>query len=131
MREDAKNPLHKIESFRHMLMMAKKNDPALSGIPIPLLDSEIIDETKNSLYLEKLNEIINRKKKIEMLTQPTEEQQILDPLMLRRNFIEEKLKKKKNNQKNQNRSNIATKSVVKEYVFQGGASLAEAIANFF
>jgi hypothetical protein len=44
LKEDAKNPLHNIESFRHMLMLARKTDPAMSGIPIPMLDAEIIDE---------------------------------------------------------------------------------------
>lgn len=131
LREDARNPLSGIESFRHMLMLAKKNDPALSGIPIPLLDAEIIDEQKNPFYMEKLNEIMNRKKRTEMLEQPVEQRDELDPKMIRLSKIEEKLKKKKNNQKNQTKSNISTKSVVKEFVFTGGANIADLIGNFF
>ena len=131
LREDAKNPLHDVSSFRHMLMLAKKNDPALSGIPIPLLDAEIIDESKNPFFMERLNEIMNRNKRTELLEKPTTETEFLDPLMMRRNRIEEKLKKKKNNQKNQTRSNISYKSVVKEFVFTGGANIAELIGNFF
>ena len=51
--------------------------------------------------------------------------------MIRLSKIEEKLKKKKNNQKNQTKSNISTKSVVKEFVFTGGANIADLIGNFF
>ena len=51
--------------------------------------------------------------------------------MVRRAVIHEKLQKKKNEQKNQNKSNITCKNVVREHVFQGGANLAEIFSNLF
>jgi hypothetical protein len=66
-----------------------------------------------------------------MLTKPEDDDQVLDDLMVRRNQIDEKLKRKRNDQKNQPKSNITYKSVVNEYVPPGGANLMEVFGNFF
>ena len=68
LKEDARNPLHNLDSFRHQLLLARKTDPAMSGVPIPLLEMEIIDESKGQFYIEKLKEIDNRKRRIESIT---------------------------------------------------------------
>ena len=50
--EDARNPLSRVEPFRHKLLEARNKDPLLSKVPIPLLEKEIIDATKNKFYLD-------------------------------------------------------------------------------
>jgi hypothetical protein len=50
--EDSKNPLSIIEPFRHKLLEARLKDPLFGKIPIPLLEKEIIDGTKNKLFLD-------------------------------------------------------------------------------
>jgi hypothetical protein len=54
LREDARNPLSRLEPFRHKLLEARNKDPMLNKIPIPLLEKEIIDATKNKFYLDQL-----------------------------------------------------------------------------
>jgi hypothetical protein len=52
--EDAKNPLSNLEPFRHKLLEARQKDPLFGKIPIPLLEKEIIDSSKNKLFLDQL-----------------------------------------------------------------------------
>ena len=50
--EDSKNGLASIQPFRHKLMEARTKDPFLSKIPIPLLENEIIDNTRSKFFLD-------------------------------------------------------------------------------
>ena len=50
--EDSRNPLSRLEPFRHKLMEARTKDPILSKVPIPLLEKEIIDASRNKLFLD-------------------------------------------------------------------------------
>lgn len=44
LREDAKNPVAYLKPFRHMLLEARAKDPELAKEPIPLLESEVIEQ---------------------------------------------------------------------------------------
>lgn len=55
--EDAKNPLSRLEPFRHKLMEYRHKDPILQKIPIPILEREIIDISRNKFYLDQLESI--------------------------------------------------------------------------
>lgn len=50
--EDARNPLSRLEPFRHKLLEARAKDPILSKVPIPILEREIIDATHNKFFLD-------------------------------------------------------------------------------
>jgi len=43
LKDDSKHPLWNTEPFRHKLLKARSKDPALSRVPIPLLEKEIIN----------------------------------------------------------------------------------------
>lgn len=52
LKEDSMNPLFNIEPFRHKLLEARFRDPIFGKLPIPLLEKEIIDGSKNKVFLE-------------------------------------------------------------------------------
>ena len=54
---DAKFLLHDMESFRHKLLIARKNDPRFSEVPIPALNSQLINENISEFYLDWLEDI--------------------------------------------------------------------------
>lgn len=54
---DAKFQLNDIESFRHMLMKARNQDPNCAYYPIPQLNSELINPDISKFYIEWLEEV--------------------------------------------------------------------------
>lgn len=54
---DAKFQLNDIESFRHMLMKARNQDPNCTFYPIPQLNSELINPDISKFYIEWLEEV--------------------------------------------------------------------------
>ena len=54
---DSKFQLHDIESFRHKLLKARKNDPAQSRIPIPQVNSELINGEVCKYYVDWLEDV--------------------------------------------------------------------------
>ena len=55
--DDAKFQLHDTESFRHKLLVSRIEDPNYSKIPIPQINSQLIDDQRGKFYLEWLEEI--------------------------------------------------------------------------
>jgi hypothetical protein len=54
LQDDAKNMLYDCQPFRHKLMLLRARDGELSKMPIPLYESEIVDSSRGTFYLEKL-----------------------------------------------------------------------------
>jgi len=46
------NMLHNVEPFRHALLHARYNDPLLSHIFVPMLEEELINDSRTNFYLE-------------------------------------------------------------------------------
>ena len=59
--DDAKNNLANLEPFRHKLLIARRDDPELANMFIPMLESELIDSDLTSCYLDKLEELYRKK----------------------------------------------------------------------
>ena len=58
LRSDAKNMLSESVPFRHKLLKARSKDVAGFGkVFIPMLESEMIDSSRSSFYLDKLEEL--------------------------------------------------------------------------
>ena len=55
--DDAKNLLADEKPFRHKLLQLRARDAEMASIPIPLLESEIIDSSRSSFFLEKLEKL--------------------------------------------------------------------------
>jgi hypothetical protein len=71
LKEDSKNPCHQLKPFRHMLLEARQKDPSLSKKPIPLLESEIIQDSD---LLDKLEALFREQAFKEYLEQKIEEE---------------------------------------------------------
>ena len=52
--DDAKNLLSDTKPFRHKLLELRQRDSSLANLPIPLYENEIVDSSKSTYYLEKL-----------------------------------------------------------------------------
>ena len=52
--DDAKNILAYAKPFRHKLLQLRAKDADAASMPIPLFESELIDSSRSSFYLEKL-----------------------------------------------------------------------------
>lgn len=70
--EDSKNPLYNLEPFRHKLMQARLKDPVFSRIPIPLLEKEVIDQSKTKFFLEQLENLFREQAYREFLEKRAE-----------------------------------------------------------
>jgi len=55
------NLLHNVEPFRHALLHARYNDPLLSHIFVPMLEEELINDSRTNFYLEQLEKIYRQK----------------------------------------------------------------------
>lgn len=55
--DDAKNMLFDSKPFRHKLMLLRTRDLELAKMPIPLYESEIVDGSRGTFYLEKLENL--------------------------------------------------------------------------
>jgi hypothetical protein len=55
------NSLFAVKPFRQMLLEERRKNPELANMFIPMLESEIIDSSRTTCYLDKL-EVIYRKK---------------------------------------------------------------------
>ena len=55
--DDAKNLLAEEKPFRHRLLQLRSRDAEMSTMPVPLLENEIIDSTRSSYFLEKLEKL--------------------------------------------------------------------------
>lgn len=55
--QDCKFDLHDLQSFRHKLMLARISDPQYAAVPIPGLNSELVDRAKCSFYVEWLEAV--------------------------------------------------------------------------
>ena len=55
--DDAKFQLHDIQSFRLKLLEARNNDPNFAMVPVPQLNSELIDGDRCKLYIDWLEDI--------------------------------------------------------------------------
>jgi len=53
--------LANLEPFRHKLLIARRDDPELANMFIPMLESELIDSELTSCYLDKLEELYRKK----------------------------------------------------------------------
>lgn len=73
--EDSRNPLSRLEPFRHKLLEARNKDPLLNKVPIPLLEREIIDGTKNKFYLDQLEVLFREQAYREYLEKRAEKDQ--------------------------------------------------------
>ena len=71
LKEDSKNPCHQLKPFRHMLLEARQKDPSLSKKAIPLLESEIIQDSD---LLDKLEALFREQAFKEYLEQKIEEE---------------------------------------------------------
>ena len=55
LKADSKNSMSDVKPFRHKLLQARQKDQANFGkVFIPMLESELIDSTRSSFYLEQL-----------------------------------------------------------------------------
>lgn len=57
LKEDSKNLLSETKPFRHKLLQLRAKDAQMANLPIPLFENEIVDSTRSSLYLEKLEKL--------------------------------------------------------------------------
>lgn len=55
--EDAKNLLFDSMPFRQKLMLLRARDVELADMPIPLYESEIVDSSRGTFYLDKLEKL--------------------------------------------------------------------------
>jgi len=55
--DDAKNMLADAKPFRHRLLQLRNKEPDMTSIPIPMLESEIIDSSKSTFLLDKLEKM--------------------------------------------------------------------------
>ena len=54
---DSKYQLHDLTSFRHKLLRARQNDPEYAGIPIPQVNSELINGEISKYYVDWLEQV--------------------------------------------------------------------------
>jgi len=73
LRDDAKNPVATLKPFRHMLLEARAKDPDLAKTPIPLLESEVIQD---SMLLDKLEVLFREQAYKEYLEKKIEEERL-------------------------------------------------------
>ena len=59
--DDAKNNLNTVQPFRHMLLIERRNNPEWANMFIPMLESEIIDSSLTTCYLDKLEALYRKK----------------------------------------------------------------------
>lgn len=57
LQDDAKNLLSDCKPFRHRLLELRQRDAELASIPIPLYENEIVDATRSTYFLEKLEKL--------------------------------------------------------------------------
>lgn len=50
--EDTKNDLHKITPFRHLLLKERLKNPKMKNLFIPMLEDEIIDSNRTTVYID-------------------------------------------------------------------------------
>lgn len=55
--DDSKNLLAETKPFRHRLLQLRTRDAELANIPIPMLENELIDSSRSSYFLEKLEKL--------------------------------------------------------------------------
>lgn len=55
--EDAKNLLADAKPFRHKLLQLRAKNADAANLPIPLYESELIDSSRSTLYLEMLEKL--------------------------------------------------------------------------
>ena len=48
---DAKNGLNSLEPFRHKLMMERAKNPELKKLFIPMLEGELVDSERTTVFL--------------------------------------------------------------------------------
>jgi hypothetical protein len=81
--DDAKTLLFDSKPFRHKLLMLRQRDAELASLPIPLYESEIVDSTRTTYYLEKLEKLFRDEAYLVHLQARIEEQdQAPDPNQL-------------------------------------------------
>ena len=57
LKKDSKNLLHDCEPFRTKILKARNRDLALANKFVPWLESELIDSTRSTIYLEYLENL--------------------------------------------------------------------------
>jgi hypothetical protein len=87
LQNDSKFLLHDIESFRHKLLRARMNDPGMASVPIPQLNSELINEDICKYYSEWLEEVHKEETFKAYLAKKQEQEQNINPNSSERNAL--------------------------------------------
>jgi hypothetical protein len=57
LKNDSRYQLHDMESFRHKLLKSRMNDPAYARVPVPQVNSELINGEACKYYIDWLEEV--------------------------------------------------------------------------
>ena len=64
---DAKNGLNSLEPFRHKLMMERAKNPELKKLFIPMLEGELVDSERTTVFLQMLEKLYTEEARIKHL----------------------------------------------------------------
>ena len=67
LKQDARNGLNATEPFRHKLLAERSKDPELQRTFIPLLENELVDGSRTSVYLKRLADLYKEEARIRHL----------------------------------------------------------------